>query len=424
MTNATPPSTRIKLGAGVLAWRNAVFAIFVLNGIELASWVSRIPGVRDDLTLSDADIGILLLFLSAAAVLGLIASPPLLARFGPRRGIVFSLACASLGLVLVGIGASLLQQVPVVALGLAFVGFGNGSVDVMMNVEGTRAEREVRKTQMPLMHAGYSLGTVIGAGIGAAAAALRVDLAWHFTVIAVLVVAGSCIAVRFFPATEVRGGTLGEDGTPSTPAAKMPLTARLRGSLTVWADVTLILIGLVMLGMAFTEGSANDWLALAVVDGHHQTNPVGALVFGIFVAAMTVGRLLGGPVVDRFGRVAAIRVTAAMGVAGLLLFILGGPMWVVVIGTILWGIGCSLGFPLGMSAAAENTDHPAARVSAVAMIGYCAFLVGPPVMGFLGQAFGLLNALYLVLALLLLSAIFAGALRPTGPTKHTRANGQ
>ena len=56
MTNATPPSTRIKLGAGVLAWRNAVFAIFVLNGVELASWVSRIPGVRDDLTLSDADI--------------------------------------------------------------------------------------------------------------------------------------------------------------------------------------------------------------------------------------------------------------------------------------------------------------------------------------------------------------------------------
>lgn len=192
----------------------------------------------------------------------------------------------------------------------------------------------------------------------------------------------------------------------------MPFGQRLRASLAVWADWRLILIGVVMLGMAFGEGSANDWIALATVDGHGQSNSTGALVFGFFVSAMTLGRVLGGPIVDRVGRVAAIRLTAAMGVAGLLLFILGGPLWVAVIGTVLWGFGVSLGFPLGMSAASEGTENPAARVSAVAIIGYCAFLVGPPLIGFLGKEFGLLNALYLILVLLVASFLAAPAVRP------------
>ena len=135
-------------------------------------------------------------------------------------------------------------------------------------------------------------------------------------------------------------------------------------------------------------------------------------MFGCFVAAMTVGRVLGGPVVDRIGRVAAIRITAGMGVIGLLLFILGGPMWVVVLGTVLWGLGVSLGFPLGMSAAADGSTNTAARVSAVAIIGYCAFLVGPPLIGFLGKEFGILHALFLILALLVASLLAAPAVRP------------
>ncbi len=356
----------------ILAWRNAVFCIFVLNGFGLASWVSRIPGVRDALTLSDSAIGILLLFMSIGAVAGLVMSPPLLARLGGRRGISVALACASLGLVLVGIGASAAHEVPLVALGLVLLGIGNGTVDVMMNVEGTTVEKRVGKTQLPLMHAGFSIGTVLGAAVGAGAAAIHLDVAWHLGGAAVVVIGGALIAVRYIPShVEL-------DIPPTRP--KVPLRARIASSLSVWSDLALVFIGLVMLGMAFAEGSANDWLALAVVDDHHQTNAIGAITFGIFVAAMTVGRLAGGPLVDRIGRVRAIRTTAVIGVAGLLLFILGGPLWVVFAGAVLWGLGCSLGFPLGMSAAADNTDKPAARVSAVAMIGYCSFLVGPPVM--------------------------------------------
>ncbi|TAM70579.1 MAG: MFS transporter [Microbacteriaceae bacterium] len=409
MTTPADTPTRPRTLHELRVWRNAVFVVFALSGLALATWVARIPGVRDDLQLTTETVGLLLLCLSIGAILGLSVSAPILARLGARRGIVSGLSVAALGMVLVGIGTSIIPLVPCVALGLLLLGFGNGAVDVMMNVEAATVERRLGKTILPLMHACFSLGTVLGAGLGAAAAAMNIPVAWHLFTMAVLLVGATIAATRFIP----RVHELGDD---ETPAEKLGWRVRLIDNLSVWRDWRLILIGVVMLGMAFTEGSANDWIALATVDGHHQDNATGAVVFGVFVAAMTVGRVVGGPLVDRIGRVWAIRVTAAMGVAGLLMFILGGPLWLVIVGTVLWGIGCSLGFPLGMSAAADDTKHAAARVSAVAMIGYCAFLVGPPLIGFLGQHFGILNALLVIFVLLAASGSCAAAVREhSGP---------
>ncbi|CAM5443091.1 MFS transporter [Leifsonia shinshuensis] len=405
MSQPTPTTTRSR--RELRAWRNAVFVIFILSGLAMATWVARIPGVRDDLGLGrdPSAVGYLILGMSAGAIVGLSVSSLVLVRFGPHKGMVGSLAIVAIGTLAIGFGSTVFHAVPMVAVGLILLGFGNGMVDVMMNVEGTAVEREIGKTLMPLMHAFFSLGTVLGAGIGAGAAALHIGVVWHLSFIAVLMVVVALVAIRFIPREAELGDETGE-------TERVPFGKRLRASLAVWADWRLILIGVVMLGMAFGEGSANDWIALATVDGHGQSNPTGALVFGFFVSAMTLGRVLGGPIVDRVGRVAAIRLTAAMGVAGLLLFILGGPLWVAVIGTVLWGFGVSLGFPLGMSAASEGTENPAARVSAVAIIGYCAFLVGPPLIGFLGKEFGLLNALYLILVLLVASFLAAPAVRP------------
>jgi MFS family permease len=223
---------------------------------------------------------------------------------------------------------------------------------------------------------------------------------------AVIIAVAVIVAVRFVPVREELG-----DDTP-THSHKLDWKARLRANLAVWADLRLILIGVIMLGMAFAEGSANDWLALAAVEGHGQSEPTGAIVFGVFVSAMTVGRVVGGPLIDRFGRVLVLQVSAVSAIVGLLVFILGGDLWIVLIGTVLWGLGAALGFPLGMSAAAEG-KNAAARVSAVAMIGYLAFLVGPPLIGLLGDQIGLLHALYVVLVLVILSGLASPAARET-----------
>ena len=113
-----------------------------------------------------------------------------------------------------------------------------------------------------------------------------------------------------------------------------------------------------------------------------------------------------------------------IGVVGLALFIFSSAPWLIILGTLLWGIGCSLAFPVGISAAADVPDRAdaAARVSAVAMIGYCAFLVGPPLIGFLGEQFGILNGLILLLALMAMAGIAAPAAREqSGPRARRKA---
>jgi MFS family permease len=173
-----------------------------------------------------------------------------------------------------------------------------------------------------------------------------------------------------------------------------------------------LLIGIFVLAFAFAEGTASDWVAVALVDDYRAPPALGTLAFAVFLAAMTAGRWVGPGLLDRFGRVTVVRSTAALGVVGLAIFVFGGATPLAFVGAALWGAGASLGFPVGMSAGADEPARAAARVSVVASIGYCAFLAGPPVIGFLGQQLTVLRALTTVAVLLAIAALIAGNLRP------------
>jgi fucose permease len=183
------------------------------------------------------------------------------------------------------------------------------------------------------------------------------------------------------------------------------------GTLAAWREPRTLLIGLLVLGFAFMEGSANDWIAVAIVDGYGTTEALGAIVFGLFVAAMTLGRVIGGSALQRLGRVAVLRATALITFAGLLLVLLGGSIALALVGASLWGLGASLGFPVGMSAAADDPVRAAARVSVVSSIGYAAFLAGPPLIGLLAESGGILRALLTVLGAVTLGLLASGASR-------------
>lgn len=387
------PSTR--------SWRNATMALFALGGVSISTWGPRLPSVREGLGVGDATIGLVLAGVTIGSIAGLIASAALLTRFGPRRAIWGTLALVALGISIIGIGAGTLTSLPVTLAGFICVGLGIGAVDVLINVEGAAVEQVAGKTLMPLMHAAWSAGAVIGSGVGAASAALGIAFQWQFLGEGVVIAAAAAIAVRFLPQA------VPENNATTRPPAAQRVRQWLRG----WGDWRLLLIGLVMLGVELGEGTSNSWLTLAVRDGHHQPEAIAALFFTIFAIGETAARVVGGPLVDQVGRVRTVRFTIGVGVVGLVLFIFGGPAWVVLIGTVLWAVGVSMGFPLGMSAAAESGPNPAARLSVVATIGYLANLGGPPVIGVLSQSFGLLNALWLVVALLAVGFLAAGALR-------------
>jgi len=167
-----------------------------------------------------------------------------------------------------------------------------------------------------------------------------------------------------------------------------------------------------MLGCELGEGSANSWLTLAAHTNHGQSAAVAALFFTVFAACEGITRLFAGPVVDRLGRVRTVRLTTALGVIGIALFIVAGNPWIILIGVALWAIGVSMGFPLGMSAAAESGPDPAARISVVASIGYFANLAGPPAIGALAQSVSLLSALWVIAALFIAAFAVAGSLGP------------
>jgi MFS family permease len=167
-----------------------------------------------------------------------------------------------------------------------------------------------------------------------------------------------------------------------------------------------------MLAFAVVEGSANDWLSLALIDGYGVAHWVGVSGYVLFVCAMTTGRLFGPVVLDRYGRAPVLWATAATAATGILLVALGGHALVVVPGLVIWGFGASLGFPVGMSAAADDPVRAAARVSVVSTIGYGAFLAGPPLLGWLGDRVGTLDSLLAVALLMGPAALTVFATRP------------
>jgi fucose permease len=382
----------------LLRSRNAVAAVFALNGLAIANWISRVPAIRDELELTPAHVGVLLLAMSTGAVIALPSAGAVVLRMGPARTVAAGGIAACAGMLVVGVGGGALGSAAVVAVGLFAFGSGAGMWDVAMNVEGADVERCLERTVMPRFHAAFSLGTVAGAGAGALAAAADLPLHVHLTAAAGLILAGVLVSVRFF--------------TPVVSAASSAGTTDGRLPLVAWRERRTLLIGLMVLAVALVEGTANDWLALALVDGYGASHAVGAVGFAVFVAAMTAGRISGTWLLDRYSRVVVLRVCTGTAIAGVVVFVFGGSLALALAGAALWGIGASLGFPVGMSAASDDQRHAAARVSVVASIGYTAFLAGPPLIGLLGDRVGVLRALLVILVALVLSFAVTGAARP------------
>jgi fucose permease len=389
----------------VLRSRNAVMATFALNGFCFASWVSRIPEARSGLALSNGALGTLLLTMAIGSLLTLPTTGGLISRWGAAGVVRVGVVVGTAGLALAGVGAAVVESVPVTAAGLFAYGIGTGVWDVAMNVEGAAVERELGRTIMPRFHAAFSLGTVAGAAVGALTTAIGLPMAWHLAAIAASALAVVLVATRDF--------------LPHDAPAEAEATTTTQGAFAAWREPRTLLIGLMVFALAVTEGSANDWLAVALIDGYDVAHWVGIAGFGLFVAAMTTGRVVGPVVLDRHGRAPVLWTTMAAAALGVLLIVFGGHPAVVVAGIILWGTGASLGFPIGISAAADDPAHAAARVSVVSTIAYGAFLAGPPLLGFVADHVGTLHALLVVTFLVVPTALLVPVARkPVDAAAH------
>jgi MFS family permease len=394
--------TVVDTSRDVRAATRATYVAFIGAGVALASWAARIPQIRDGLRLTPSQLGLVLLAIAAGSIVSLVLAGQIVTHFGSRRTVTAMAALLGVSLTATAVGYR--YGVAPVVVSLAFFGFANGAWDVAMNVQGTIVERRLGRAIMPRFHAGFSVGTVGGALVSAAIVALRVPVTVHLIVSALVVAAVVILSVRSF---------VPDDSADAAPVPEGAATeSGLRRALAAWSEPRTILIGIFVLAFAFTEGAGVDWINVAVIDDYGAPATVGTLAFAVFLAAMTAGRWFGPALLDKYGRVPVVRVLAAISLVGLGLFVVGPNTPMAFLGALFWGLGASLGFPVGMSAAADDPAKAAARVSVVASIGYCAFLGGPPLIGFLGDQFTVRKALLAVAVLLAVAISVAGAIRP------------
>ncbi len=383
---------------GLRAWRFAIFALFSANGLAVGTWAARTPAVAEALDLGLAQLGVLITAIPLGGLLGLLVSSHVLELLGERRPAVAAQLVGALGLAGFGVTAVLLGNPLVGAPLLVLYGVGVATTNIVINLEAASSDRVAGRTLMPLFHAAFSVGAVVGAGLGAVASAVHLAIGIHFSLLGAVMV-GVCVAVvRLLP--ELR-----ESHTePPSFGERMK----------VWVEPRTLLVGFIVLTASFSEGTANNWLSISMVDGRGWMPAAAATTVTVFAAAMVVGRVAGGWFVDRVGRVAALRTAFALAATGAVVVALVHAQPAIYAAVALWGLGASLGYPLGISAAADEPRNAPARVAAVATVATISGLLGPTVIGLLGEHLGLPQAFAAVAGLLVVGVLVAGAARVPG----------
>jgi MFS family permease len=417
----SPPSALAN--PAVLRARLALLGLFGVFGLVGPSWLSRLPSIRHDLGVTSGQLGALLVVGACGSLVAVGFSGVLVTRFGARASVLAATVGNLVGFTLVawGAGAGL---VPVFTAGVLLNGASGAFMNVPINLSAAVVEQRVGRAILPHFHAAFSIGAALGALVGAAFSAAHVSVTVHLLVMAGVVAALRLALVR--PATapadhpadvapagvaaaEVAGADL-EVGATDPAAARRGTGAR--SALTAWLEPRTLLIGCVLLAASLSEGSASNWLSLAVVHGFDEVEAVGALAYGTFVVAMTVFRLSGTRLIDRFGRVAVLRASGASAMVGLALFGLAPSLPLAWVGIVAWGCGAALANPIAIAAASDEPARAAARVSVVTSFSAMAQLTAPPVLGLLADGWGERHALLVICAAMVLSLSVAGRVRP------------
>lgn len=358
--------------------RVLLLGAFAMSGVISFSWLARVPSVRDDLGLGAVELGGILLVGSVGALATVFSSATLLARFGSARVFAAGAIVMSAGFALMGVGPALASSW-LFGLGIVVNGIGGALLNVPMNVESARIEQAYGRAVIPHFHAAFSAGAVAGSLLGAAASSAGIPVIVQFAVVGALI---GCLRLAVLSAGMVM------PGTPLPSANRAPRASGRTAGFGVWTEPRTVLIGVVAFAAALSEGAANNWLALAFVDGFGSTEAIGGLVLGVFIGSMAVVRVLGTRVIDRLGRVASLQLSGLFGFLGLALFGLSSRPQVALVGVALWGIGAALCFPITVAAVSDDPRKAPARVSVMSSMGSVAAMTAAPLVGVAAVALG------------------------------------
>lgn len=368
--------------------RWAVATVFAVHGAASGSFASRIPWIAEQLHLTEGSLGLALIMPAVGSLSSMPFTGRLVQRIGGRLATRILITAWTLA---VGVLALAPNQWALMGM-LLLAGVAAGTSDIAMNAEGVEVEQRLGRSIMSSLHGMWSVGGLIGSGIGAAAAYLGVSAPVNLAVVGVLLA--------------VVGVTAGHWLLPTVPAAVAedgPKFSLPRGP--------VLIIGLIGFCAVFAEGATADWCAVYLRQILAASEGQAALAYSMFALAMAGGRLVGDAVVRRFGAVGTVRAAGVLGVLGGVLAVAAWTPLVGVAGFGLIGLGVAVVVPLAFSAAGHTGDHPAHAIAGVATVSYGAGLAAPGLMGGIAHATSLPFSFAMVTGLILIVVLGAGQLR-------------
>lgn len=371
--------------------RLPVLACFVLLGIEMGIWGSRIPEVRLQAGLSYGALGVALFALPLATVLSLPFVSNAVIRYGSRTVLRVAVLAAPIALIPVGFAHGLAALIPVLLL------FGSALclLNIAMNARAVEVEKAHRRPLMSSFHAAFSIGAIAGAGIGGVFAQLQWSPAVSFTVTGVaLLVTGLALARTMGAREPAEPG----DGGPAKPATDPRPPGIRRRDL----HRAVILLGTLAMFSAAAEGAMTDWSAVYLHDALDVAAGPASWGLTSFSAAVAAGRLAGDRLTARWGPVRLIQTGAAVSGTGLAAGVLSGTVLGAYLGLVLMGLGVSCVVPQVVSTAGHTpAGHPSRNIAVVTGLSTVGSLAGPVAIGAVAAAGGLTVAVTVPAALML-----------------------
>ena len=375
----------------------AIFGVFFFESSVIGQWIPRIPDIKSTLGLSDSELGLALLAFPLGTMVGLSIAGSLIAHIGMRQSCRIALPLFSL----VFIGAGWVSTLVGLMIILIFAGIAIGVCETAMNTEAARIERHAGKRLMSRCHGFWSLGTMVGALMGAAFADASVSVGVHFLVILPLIAVAGFIAASLLPVLS-RVDEQGADNSNEGAGSVFRLPHR-----------GIVLLCVMPLGIMMVEGAFIDWSAVFMRDVMSASPWVIGITYSFFSIVMAAVRMAGDTLATRFGDLALVRVSAIAATVGIGLFAFSPNTPFALVAAALCGAGVAVVFPLAVTAAANRSGRSSAdNVAALNMIAFSAFLLAPPLIGFLSDALNLRVALAVLVPFAFLTFVLSGQIKP------------
>jgi MFS family permease len=370
--------------------RLAIKIIFFLNGFVHANYFSRLPRVQDSFRIDNGTTGLVLLTLSLGAFLAMPFAGWLIIRNGSRKITLFAVCFYCL---LVPFIPVVVPQLNLLLLIFFFLGVSSGMLDVAMNAQAVIIEQRWGKPIMTSFHAFFSIGMMFGALAGSLFAKLEQTLEVHFFVV------GAICAVAIFSIHRYLIQDKPDGSIHEGPAFRLP-------------NAAMVTIGVIAFCSMLGEGAMDGWTTIYMENVAFSSKAAAPLGLFAFALAMTIGRIFGDGARLKFGDRKLMIYCGLISSLGLLLTLLVTHPLVVIAGFFVIGLGLSIIVPIAYSIAGNVKDlPPGVGIAMVTTVGYSGFMVGPPVIGFLADAFTLRYALLLVVVLFLVMTFLGSRYR-------------